>query len=1005
MRPTRLPWTLLVGIVLLLGAPPAGAEPPSGETYTEAELSALDRALEAANLDRESLTFRKDLAKGHACLEVVKDLLRDPLAIAPTIDALVADTRTAQATFHAPLGALITAHDRLPNDMALSTGGGHFETYVTVRSVLEARPALAQETPEKLLASLVRLASIGSRPQYLGAVREEDDAEPIGFDDERYQILRRYLPSQMAWHEVFGSPYPEATDAKLKAVLDERGEAYVHELAARLRTSTQVMQWLYAFGDPVAWLQALPSTAFPKDEPLIQETPNGRVALGTPGDDVYTGEFAVLIDPGGNDRYVGCRLGAAEGTENRRLGFFADLGGDDVYACGEVDLTLGAAVLGVAAFLDLGAGNDRYEAGHGSLGAAMGGVAVLYDDGGSDVYEGKTFTQGAAGFGIGIFQDDGVQPRPETSADEGTQDPVDVRLFDNDRLRAWSNAQAFARCRGVAICWNARGNDVYEAGGVYLHAPLFADRYQSFSQGFAIGERGIDYAGGIALIVDLEGNDRYLGDIYNQGVGYWYAAGLLYDGGGNDLYEMTQYGQGSGIHLAVGGLVDAGGHDTYVMHSGLGQGGSHDYAASILHDRGGNDHYLGMTSCNGCGLTNSVGLHIDRSGNDTYTGRRNSLNSGRPARGFGSVGVLVDLAGTDDYLGIMKDASVWRHSDLGVGIDLAPPDEPAGVDTKPAAQETPTVEVPAICAYKGDLSEKVFDELWAIAIRWEVGENRQIVPKARARLIEFGPPVLAHLDRVLDKGASGLELRAYVDILRGVGTAGAPDGVEGFLRRNLGHASTRRRRVALYLVGELQARAVEKEVVALLGVIEEGLDRRAAGVLRKLDSHTGDDVLRGWLADPRDELRVVAALGTLLGGEVDCYDLVRPLLAHPLFSVRSRLSTLLGMHHATYGEKAVADVQAGDLSVRARRTLLDALARVRDVLPRKAHSALVASLDDPQWGVRADAARVLRAQLAQEDLPVPLRTAAEAALAGRLAVEREPYVRFWLTPSEAARGR
>ena len=131
---------------------------------------------------------------------------------------------------------------------------------------------------------------------------------------------------------------------------------------------------------------------------------------------------------------------------------------------------------------------------------------------------------------------------------------------------------------------------------VYLHAPLFSDRYQSFSQGFAIGERGIDYAGGIAMLIDHDGNDRYLGDIYNQGVGYWYSAGLLWDGGGNDTYEMTQYGQGSGIHLAVGGLVDVSGHDTYVMHSGLGQGGSHDYAASILHDRGCNDRYLGNTS-------------------------------------------------------------------------------------------------------------------------------------------------------------------------------------------------------------------------------------------------------------------------------------------------------------------------------------------------------------------------------------------------------------------------
>jgi hypothetical protein len=130
---------------------------------------------------------------------------------------------------------------------------------------------------------------------------------------------------------------------------------------------------------------------------------------------------------------------------------------------------------------------------------------------------------------------------------------------------------------------------------------------------------------------------------------------------------------GSGIHLAVGGLVDVSGNDTYVMHSGLGQGGSHDYAASILHDRGGNDRYMGATSCNGCGLTNAVGLFIDRAGDDTYGARREGgLNTGRPARDFGSIGVLIDLSGKDDYLGEMEDGGVWRGRTWR-GADVTPP--------------------------------------------------------------------------------------------------------------------------------------------------------------------------------------------------------------------------------------------------------------------------------------------------------------------------------------------
>jgi len=892
----------------------------------------------------------------------------------------------------------MAAHDRLPHREPIGRRKGD-TSYAALRSLLRkgsgAHPA-PKAGPQGLLAHLERMAAVGALPIHLSKQVDSPASEPVSFEDPRYRLLRRYLPEQMAWHEVFQSPYPEAVDKTLAALLEAKDDAYLHELGARISVVAQVRTWLTTFRDPVAWLQALPPEAFPKDKPLIKDTPYGRIALGTVGDDTYTGDFAALIDPGGNDRYLGCRIGAAYGANGRRVGFFADLGGDDVYDCGEVNFTLGAALLGVAAFLDLGAGDDRYTAGHASMGAAMGGVAVFYDDGGSDIYEGRTFTQGAAGFGVGIFHDNAVQPRPATSADEGTKDPVDAGLFDNDRLRAWSNAQAFARCRGIALCINARGNDVYEAGGIYLHAPLFADRYQSFSQGFAIGERGIDYAGGIALIADYEGNDRYLGDIYNQGVGYWYSAGLLYDGGGNDLYEMTQYGQGSGIHLAVGGLVDEAGHDTYVMHSGLGQGGSHDYAASILHDRGGNDHYMGMTSCNGCGLTNSVGLHIDRAGDDTYAGREGSLNSGRPARGFGSVGVLVDLEGKDHYLGIMKDESAWRHSDLGVGIDLEPAATPA--DEKPTAPEEdkPGVEIPAVCSYEGELTPEVFDELWAIAIRWQVGENRPIVPKARERLVAFGEAILPHLDRVMDKGASGLELRAYKEVLTGLGERGAGQNVTAFLQGNLKHESERRRRVALWLAGEMKARETEATVVALLDLGNDGIARRAAGVLQRIGSHAGDKALLAWIEDGKDELRLMAALGTLLGLDTACYPAVRPLLDHPLISVRSRLATLLAAHEKTYGAALAADIRAEDLSARARRTVLDVLARGKAPLAAAEIEALIGLLQHEAWGLRADAARVLQHQIEHEALATESRTTIESALSARLSSEQDPYVRFWL---------
>ena len=328
------------------------------------------------------------------------------------------------------------------------------------------------------------------------------------------------------------------------------------------------------------------------------------------------------------------------------------------------------------------------------------------------------------------------------ATDVETPDPIDIAAFDNDRYYAWTNSQAFARTLGIAICSNERGNEVYYAGGVYLDAPLFSDRYQSFSQGFAIGERDIDYAGGIAMLVDYSGNNRYLGDVYDQGVGYWYSAGFLYDGGGNDTYEMTQYGQGSGIHLAVGGLIDVSGNDSYTLHTGLGTGGSHDFAASILQDRGGNDQYFGNTSCYGGALTNSVAILIDRSGDDTYAGRRDGgINFGRPERGFNSIGLFLDMGGNDDYLGDMDNGEMWCQTSVGVGWDVAPPKQPEQEAAAPAPPEPEkSVPQPEIISYQGELTQDVFDKLWDIATRWAVGDNRYIVPHAIDKLISYGPP-------------------------------------------------------------------------------------------------------------------------------------------------------------------------------------------------------------------------------------------------------------------------
>jgi hypothetical protein len=853
---------------------------------------------------------------------------------------------------------------------------------------------VAHYTPaqEELVRSLV---AILSQPAIGGPEAAQEPA------------FRTNFMAAMAGHVVDTTDPKQAADALAAPSKD------IYALADKLDwygPGQQVMAQLIAF---TASLKARKDLAalFPQDQPLIIDTSVGRICLGTPHDDTYGGDYAVLIDPGGNDTYRNCRIGAAYGQRTHaaklgpdglpmgmsadwsplgdgRIGYFCDLGGDDTYDCTNTDITLGAAVLGVGAFFDLGQGNDRYYAGSCTLGgAAMGGVALFYDDGGSDSYSGKVYTQGAAGYGLGLMIDDAVEPAPVVPTDVETPEPIVIGNFDNDTYTAWSNAQGLARTRGIGMCVNRRGNEVYQAGGVFLDAPLFTDRYESYSQGFAIGERDIDYAGGIALLADYGGNDLYLGDIYDQGVGYWYSAGLLYDGGGNDTYEMTQYGQGSGIHLAVGGLVDDGGHDTYVMHSGLGQGSSHDFATSILFDRGGgNDKYYGTTTNCGASLTNSACLFIDDGGNDIYAAAHDGgLNYGRPARDAGSIGLFVDMEGDDSYLGKYANGAQWTNSQYGTGIDIAPPPAEATTHLSAGGLAEPSEKtvIPEIVNYTGPLTQQVFDQLWEIAIRWEVGDNRAIVPKARQRLVAFGPDVLPYVEQKMDDPNS-LAIRSYDEVFKAF--AFKPDAtgdeklkaavtqpaavppqpadtlplVTSLLGRQLASGDPQRQLSALVVAGDLNLSQVGDSVAQLLDDADPAMQRRALGTLGLLGSHSADARVLALLTPETDERLLKTAIGTAAALKLDCYPQFRALLDVPKFTARDDLAGQLAAHYATYGNSLFEDVQnPGGLSVTAQRTLLRVYLNQPDFRPdAPLLKALAGYLASSDWGVRSDAAAV-----------------------------------------------
>lgn len=380
------------------------------------------------------------------------------------------------------------------------------------------------------------------------------------------------------------------------------------------------------------------------DVMLAAEGPNGWYVIGGTGPNTYSGDkFIGIIDLGGDDVYRG-RVAAGIGLPNQpAFSFVLDLGGNDQYL-GE-DFTQGFGFNGVGILHDLGKGNDVYRSRNYSQGAGLCGYGELYDDGGDDIYTADSFTQGAGSFGYGQLLDSSG----------------------NDIYRACRYAQAFAQVMGVGVLTDSGGNDTYYAGGKYLHQPLFDDRYQSLSQGFAIGNRRWgETGGGVALLLDEgDGNDTYTADIFGQGSSYWYALGMLVDKGGNDVYTLGQYGQGAGIHLSSGILVDLKGDDAYTNPYGVGTGGAHDWSVGWLIDREGNDTYTGNGQ--GQGLNFSTGVLLDCAGNDTH------ISSSKGSIGKGSnnsISLMIDLDGTDTYgLKELADNTVTQRGAGGIVYD------------------------------------------------------------------------------------------------------------------------------------------------------------------------------------------------------------------------------------------------------------------------------------------------------------------------------------------------
>jgi hypothetical protein len=611
----------------------AAEMPPALDTTDE---SAIDLALRAIKMTERDLSFSKTNAESELVLGKTRRLLQEPLSLplygqfmlsnCASVASLADLARFTGAQLELPPRLIDVEFQRLNVDPGflkrLPLGVAHAVQRV-VDASSEARILIDLALPPERAAPFAAFAA--DTFQLDKDEAEVDRWQQAGIDTTTLrEIVRRDNALELQDAEL--------ADAILSAS-DKFDEA---KLMIAFETLTRGVD------DAVAELR---TNTFTEEFQVETDTSIGKIIIGGVGRNVYTNEAFLIIDLGGDDVHENS-AGGANGLVGRPISIVIDLAGNDQYVSRR-SFSQGSGVFGIGLLVDCG-GDDVYEAKHLSQGAGFFGCGLLADYCGHDKFEADTFVQGAAEFGAGILW----------------------QRSDDTTYKATELAQGFGGTSGFGLLLDGDGNDSYFAGGKYPCGWL-PGHFFSLSQGFGYGMRPFT-GGGIGILCDLHGNDHYVADVYGQGASYWYSTGLLLDGEGNDTYEAYQYCQGAGIHLSSGALIDWRGNDTYTAGH-ICQGGAHDYSVGTLLDLAGNDRYEGDTTAQGSAINNSFALLLDRSGNDTYIGkdRKQSQAAGHDGdkREYGSIALLLDLAGHDKYSQGQSNNTVWLKPLYGAGLD------------------------------------------------------------------------------------------------------------------------------------------------------------------------------------------------------------------------------------------------------------------------------------------------------------------------------------------------
>jgi hypothetical protein len=631
----------IVGTFLVAGAvcaQTAGVAPLLGKN----ERTHIDGALSRLNMTEADLGFGKDFGKPKACLSWVRNGLKDPLTIPAVGDRLLA---AALEDRWVPTWGVVAS--LLEVDIGTSTNAippASIDAPDLDPAFAEALAVFAGRA--KAAKSLVTQAFKPLKPEEKAYLAASVFSAGLGasFRDSAKKVI-----------EAGGIP-AAAIEAALRDednIDPEPGAMKFLEAAGKIDRAALLKagRIFHSAVDDVA-TAALAVTQWPAAKVEI-ETEAGKIRIGAPDDETFEGSALLTIYSKASSVHRE-PSGAANGLQGTPLSALIDLGGDDRYVSEDL-VGHGAALFGVAVLLDV-AGDDVYDAAAAGQGSGIFGAAVLEDGDGYDRYTAAALSQGAGVVGAGLLRDGGG----------------------NDLYDVGFEGQGFAGLLGCGLLIEAAGYERYLAGGREPDYERNPDRYLSLAQGFSIGMRPFA-GGGVGALIDLQGNDAYVAEVYGQGCSYYYSAGFLIDRSGNDTYNVFQYGQGTGVHLSLGLLADLKGHDIYTGFV-LTQGAAHDYAVGMLIEQAGNDTYTADSHSQGRAMNNGLAMLVESSGNDAYFGRRRfeCQGIGNPGgqRDYGSLALLLDLAGADVYSCGATDGDRTLRPLYGIIYDLERPSEP-----------------------------------------------------------------------------------------------------------------------------------------------------------------------------------------------------------------------------------------------------------------------------------------------------------------------------------------